>query len=204
MSKHARHKSAAIQGNGLMLDQNICPCWKAMPTYTQSESVFNLKSGADPEISKGGIHPYFGKGSGATVPRPNQRFLYSFHGNFRPKGWGGRGRRPGPPGRPPPCICARKPSSKWPRRFWASSRRCAVYHGLKPTISRLFSEALRKLGFPRIFVVTTTKFACHPVNCPMGNFDTKIINLGLLITTQQRKIAFPIGRFKLGIEWHPT
>ena len=41
------------------------------------------------------------------------------------------------------------------------------------TIPCLFSEALIRLGFAQEFVAKATKFAYHPVNSSMGNYDTK-------------------------------
>ena len=38
----------------------------------------------------------------------------------------------------------------------------------------LFSEAVTKLGFTRNVFTTAAKIVNHPVNIPIGNFDTKI------------------------------
>ena len=42
-----------------------------------------------------------------------------------------------------------------------------------PILLCLFSEALRKLGFTGIFIAIAAIYACHLVNIPMGNFDSK-------------------------------
>ena len=55
------------------------------------------------------------------------------------------------------------------------------------------SEAVGKVGFTWKYVATGTKFAYHPVNISMGNFDGKYINLDLLIMIQEQTIEVPLN-----------